>query len=76
LIQGGAGRASFRQYLRANDNKAFAVSQNGGYAWRSGAGTEREAEAAAREACERSGAVCTIYAINDKLESERAAPAR
>lgn len=71
----GPGRAAFRQYLRANDNKAFAVSQKGDYAWRSGATTEREAEAAAREACESKGATCTIYAVNNQLEKERI-PAR
>lgn len=71
FTQDGSGRAAFRQYLRANDNKAFAVSQKGGYAWRSGAGTEREAEVAAREACEHSGATCSIYAINNELEAER-----
>lgn len=68
----GPGRVSFGQYLKANDHKAFAVSQKGEYAWRSGATTAREAQNAAREACERRGAVCTIYAVNNELENERA----
>jgi alanine dehydrogenase len=68
----GPGRLSFRQYLRANDHKAFAVSQKGEYAWRAGATTPHEAQNAAREACERKGAVCTIYAVNNELENGRA----
>jgi hypothetical protein len=68
----GSGRGAFRQYLRANDHKAFAISQTGEFAWRSGATTDGEAQRAAREACERKGAVCSIYAVNNQLESERA----
>jgi dienelactone hydrolase len=70
----GPGRGAFRQYLRANDHKAFAVSQTGNYAWRSGAATEDEAQRAAQQACERNGATCSIYAVNGELESERSRP--
>lgn len=72
FLQGGSGREAFKQYLKANDHKAFAVSKNGQFAWRAGARTERDAQLAAREACERRGDICTIYAVNDELEAERA----
>jgi dienelactone hydrolase len=68
----GAGRASFKQYLRANDHKAFATSEKGDFAWRSSATTVRDAQLAAREACERRGTVCTIYAVDNELERNRA----
>ena len=70
----GQGHAAFRRYLRANDHKAFALSPTGSFAWRSGATTDDEAQRAAREACESRGAVCSIYAVNDQLESERTRP--
>jgi dienelactone hydrolase len=73
---GGSGRESFRQYLLAGDHKAFAVSPSGRYGWRTGMRSEREARAAALEACEREGVTCSIYAVDDELEGERSAPAR
>lgn len=64
------GRASFKQYVLAGEHKAFAVSKSGRYAWRAGLRSEREARVAALESCEQTGDTCTIYAVDDELESE------
>ena len=40
--------------------------------WRTGLRSEREARVAALEACERTGDSCSIYAVDDDLETDRA----
>jgi len=47
--------------------KAFAISPRGAYAWRTGKATPEEAMAEALTACQRNGADCRIYAINNTL---------
>lgn len=71
-----SGRAAFRQFVLAGDHKAFAVSPSGGYGWRAGQRSEREARVAALDICQRNGASCQIYAVDDELESERLRTAR
>lgn len=65
----GSGREAFKQYLLAGEHKAFALSKSGRFGWRTGMRTEGEARSAALEACERSGDSCSIYAVDDELES-------
>jgi hypothetical protein len=65
------GRAAFKEYLLAGEHKAFALAKSARYGWRAGLRTEREARVAALEACERTGESCSIYAVDDELESER-----
>ncbi len=73
---GERGREAFKQYLLAGDHRAFAVSKSGRYGWRSGMRSEREARVSALEACERTGESCSIYAVDEELESERASKVR
>lgn len=70
------GREAFKQYLLAGEHKAFAVSKSGRFGWRTGMRSEREARVAALEACERTGDSCSIYAVDDDLEIDRAAGTR
>lgn len=66
------GRAAFRQFLLAGDHKAFAISASGNrFSWRAGVRSEREARVAALEGCEQTGQTCSIYAVDDELESDR-----
>lgn len=62
------GRAEFEKYLAAAPNKAFAVSPQGQFGWRSGRGTEDDARNGALENCRKHSSECAIYAINDKLK--------
>lgn len=66
------GRVAFRQFLLAGDHKAFAISASGNrFGWRAGMRSEREARVAAIEGCEQTGQACSIYAVDDELESDR-----
>ena len=58
----------WQRYLESSDNKAFAVSPTGRFAWRSGRYTLEEARAAALDACGLQS--CRLYAQNDALVSE------
>lgn len=68
----GSGLDSFKQFLLAGDHKAFAISKSGRYGWRAALRSEREARVAALEACEKGGDSCSIYAVDDELESDLA----
>jgi hypothetical protein len=48
-------------------HKAFAVSPNGGYGWRSGRATADEAQRDSHAACTKWSPTCTLYALDDKL---------
>lgn len=66
------GRAAFASYLEGAGSKAFAVSKSGGFGWRTGRGTRREATDAAIETCERaSETACSLYAVDDAYASPR-----
>ena len=64
------GLAAFREYLLAGEHKAFAISKTRRFGWIVGKRSEREARIAALDACQRTGDTCTIYAVDDELESE------
>ena len=62
----GKARGDFQTYLDGATHKAFAVTPGGGYAWRTGRSTAREASDAAIAQCEAlSHANCQLYAIDD-----------
>lgn len=61
------GRKDFAAYLSGSPHKAFAVSPNGAYAWRTRQRSAEEARAAALEACAKYRPDCTVYAIDDAL---------
>jgi hypothetical protein len=63
-----AARAEFARYLASTmPHKAFAVSPNGGYGWRSGRATADEAQRDSHAACTKWSPTCTLYALDDKL---------
>ncbi|MGY8639178.1 alpha/beta hydrolase [Bradyrhizobium sp. 14AA] len=71
-----AARAEFARYLASTmPHKAFAVSPNGGYGWRSGRVTTDEAQRDSLAACMKWSATCTLYAVDDRLTgTERQVP--
>jgi dienelactone hydrolase len=63
-----AARAEFARYLASTmPHKAFAVSSNGGYGWRSGRATTDDAQRDSLAACMKWSPSCTLYAVDDRL---------
>lgn len=58
----------WHRYLESSDNKAFAISPTGRFAWRSGRYTPAAARTAALDACGLQS--CRLYSQNDTLVSE------
>ena len=48
-------------------HKAFAVSSNGGYGWRSGRTTTDDAQRDSLAACMKWSPTCMLYAVDDQL---------
>jgi dienelactone hydrolase len=68
---GESGRAEFERFLASLlPHKAFAVSPNGGYGWRSGRATTDEARRDSLAACMKRSAICKIYAVDDRLAED------
>lgn len=61
------GRAGFAAYLASGPHKAFAVSPNGSWGYRTAVRTGAEASSAAVAACANHAPDCALYAIDDKL---------
>ena len=61
------GRAGFADYLSASPHRAFAVSPRGGFAYRSGRRSAREAAEAALAACAEYAPDCALYAVDEHL---------
>jgi hypothetical protein len=65
-----AAKAEFSRYLASiSPHKAFAVSPNGGYGWRSSRNTVEDAERDSLAACMKWSPTCTLYAVDDRLFS-------
>ena len=65
-----AAKAEFARYLDSTvPHKAFAVSPNGGYGWRSGRSTVDGAQRDSLAACMKWSPTCTLYAVDDQLAS-------
>lgn len=63
-----AAKAEFARYLASTmPHKAFAVSSNGGYGWRSGRNTVDDAQRDSLAACMKWSPTCTLYAVDDRL---------
>jgi len=63
-----AAKAEFARYLASTSpHKAFAVSPNGGYGWRSGRNTVDDAQRDSLAACTKWAPTCTLYAVDDQL---------
>jgi thiol-disulfide isomerase/thioredoxin len=62
------GRAGYREFLRAEQHRAFAVAPGGGWAWKAGRDSGEAAATAARDECdENSEQRCTVYAVDDHV---------
>ena len=61
------GRKGFTAFLSAGPHNAFAVSPRGGFAWRSGRRSDREAADDALAKCAEFAPDCTLYAVDGKL---------
>jgi len=59
------GRREFAAFLASGTHKAFAVSPDGHFGWRSGRRTVDEAKADALENCRRSGKNCRLVVVDD-----------
>jgi len=60
-----SGRKSFQDYLASRPHKAFAVSRDGGFGWRSGLRTPQAARAEALQACQQYGKSCDVKFVDD-----------
>jgi dienelactone hydrolase len=59
------GRKAFETYLIDAPHKAFALSADGSFGWRSGVRTIAEAQAGALQFCRQSGATCAVVFVDD-----------
>jgi dienelactone hydrolase len=70
------GRAGFANYLSASPHKAFAVSPNGAFAWRSKLRSTDEAGNQTMAACAKHAADCALYAIDGELAEKAGSGSR
>jgi len=58
-----AGRVAYRNFLLANEPRAFAIASSGAYGWQGGGGTMEQVRAKAIASCASKGSTdCKIYA--------------
>jgi hypothetical protein len=65
-----SGRKDFAAYLAAFPHKAFAISDNGAYGWRTAQRNDNEAKSAALGACGAHASTCHVYAVDDGVSSQ------
>lgn len=62
------GRQGYRDFLKSEMHRAFAIGPGGLWGWKAGLDTPGEAVAAAKDACGADAEqVCIPYAVNDKV---------
>ena len=64
------GRAGFADFLAAGPHKAFAMSPQGAWAFRSRLQSAAEAQAKALEECGKRAPNCVVYAVDDALPAK------
>ena len=64
------GRAGFADFLAAGPHKAFAMSPQGAWAFRSRLQSAAEAQAKALEECGKRAPDCVVYAVDDALPAK------
>lgn len=69
------GLRDFENFLQAREHKAFAVTPDGAYGWRTGAPSREEAIQSALATCEKYGRGCRLYLVNNELVTQAAPPA-
>jgi dienelactone hydrolase len=62
-----SGLRSFRDFLRAGPNKAFAAAPDGAFGWQAGFSTREDAIEHALERCRKHAPNCAIYVVNDEV---------
>jgi dienelactone hydrolase len=65
-----SGRKDFAAYLAAFPHKAFAISADGAYGWRTARRSDAEAESGALGLCGAHAAACHVYAVDDGVSSQ------
>jgi dienelactone hydrolase len=68
------GRKAFDAYLISAPHKAFAMSRNGSYGWRTGQRTIDAAKAGALGYCQQNGKHCEVIFVDDAATPMRNAP--
>lgn len=66
------GLRAFENFLRAPAHKAFAVTPQGAYGWRTGANTREDAIRDALATCGKYGSGCRLYVVNDERAAQTA----
>jgi dienelactone hydrolase len=66
-----SGRKDFAAYLAAFPHKAFAVSDDGAYGWRTARRSADEASRAALDLCGAHAEACHVYAVDDGYAASR-----
>jgi hypothetical protein len=69
-----AAKDKWQAYLDASGHKAYAIAEDGSWAWKSGANNEEIARTTALNACESRTFPCYLYAVNGQLVWSKAAP--
>lgn len=69
-----SGLRDYENFLRARQHKAFAVTPDGAYGWRTGAASRDDAIRDAIATCNKYGSGCRLYLVNDELVA-RTSPA-
>ena len=64
-----SGRKDFAAYLAAFPRKAFAISPNGAYGWRTARRSDDEAKSGALGLCGAHASTCHVYAVDDGVHA-------
>jgi hypothetical protein len=67
-----AAKDKWQAYVDASGHKAYAIAEDGFWAWKSGANNEEIAKATALNACESKTFPCYLYAVNGLLVWDKA----
>lgn len=68
-----AAKDKWQAYVDASAHKAYAIAEDGSWAWKSGSNSEEIAKTAALNACESRTFPCYLYAVNGQLVWGKAA---
>jgi hypothetical protein len=69
-----AAKDKWQAYVDASAHKAYAVAEDGSWAWKSGANSQEIARTTALNACESRTFPCYLYAVNGMLVWGKTAP--
>lgn len=74
---GPAGQAEYREYVEAQNHKAFVIAPGGAWGWTTGQANAKAAEDKARDICQaQTRQQCVTFALDDRVVFDAAAWAR